>query len=914
MNWLKQFFSRRRRYNELSEEIREHLDEKIEELVASGMSRKDATHAARREFGNLSIIEENSREVWRWPSAENFFMDLHYALRILARSPGFTAIAVISLALGIGANATIFTIAKQLLIERLAVPHPEQLRLFSWAGNDKVAVHSMWGEWDNLPGGRITSTSFSYPVYQQLRAQNHFLEDLFAFKDVGRLNVAIDGNADVIQGELVSGNYYEQLGVQPQLGRPILPSDDAVPGASPVAVISDGFWSRRFGRSPAVIGKTIRISLSPVTIVGVNPASFTGAKSVQSSPDVFIPFSMQPIIAPKGRETSLLTSNELWWMLIMARVKPGVSDATVQSSLDVVLGNAARATLATKKEETLPSLVLSDGSRGMNLSSRLFAQPVYVLMSLVCFVLLLACANIANLLLARSAARQREMNVRRALGASTARILRQVLTESLLLSAMGGVAGLLLAYLSRNAIPRLFTSPWERPDLNITFDWRVFAFTSAITLFAGLFFGLAPAWQASRASVNSGLKKNSQTSTRRQKGFAGKAIVAFQISVSMLLVVGATLFLRTLVDLSSIDPGFKSKDILLFEITPPQSRYPGAKAITLHHRLEELLSTVPGVDSVSLSTVPLISNSMDNNTFIPTGAVKITAKEQSAYFNDVGENYFETMGIPIIAGRGFNARDNETSPKVAVINQSLARKFFPTSDPIGATCTTTVDSKGPNELIQIVGVSADARYATLRDEPPPLFYQPYRQLSDSANSPEGMTYEIRSRLAPAAITPALRATVQSIDADLPLIDIRTQSQQIEAAMQQERIFAHFTAGFGLLALTLACVGIYGIMAYTVSRRTNEIGIRLALGARPAQVRMMVFRETSWLALAGVVAGLAAALALTRFIRSMLYGLRPTDPLSLLGAALLLFAAAMLAAWLPARRAMRVDPMVALRYE
>jgi predicted permease len=912
--WFRSIFNRDRLESEMDAELRFHIESYINGLVESGVSPTEAARRARIEFGGLVGHKEDMRSSLGLRLLDELRADLRYAFRLLAKSPGFAAIAIVSLALGIGANATIFTLAKQLLIERLGVPHPEELRLFSWAGSKKVAVHNSWGEWHDLPDGRFSSTSFSYPVYQQLRAQNKVLEDLFAFKDIGRLNVTIDGSADVIQGELVSGNYYEQLKVQPQLGRPVLPADDAAPGASPVAVISDGFWSRAFGRSPSVIGKVIRLNLTPVTIVGVNPPAFTGAKTVQSSPDVFLPFSMQPIIAPKGKDGSVLTSDKLWWMLIMGRVKPGVSDATVQSSLDIALGNAARATLSPKKDETLPALIISDGSRGLNSTGRSFAQPVYVLMSLVGFVLLLACANIANLLLARSAARQREMNVRLALGASNGRILRQVLTESLLLSAMGGVAGLCLAYIGRNAIPQLFANPWERAELSLTFDWRVFAFTSAVTLLAGLLFGLAPAWQATRASVNSGLKENSQTSTRRTKGFAGKAIVAFQIAVSLLLVVGATLFLRTLIDLSSIDPGFNAKNIILFEINPPQSRYPGEKALPLHHRLEEELSAVPGVESVSLATVALISHSMDNTDFIPTGAPKTAPEEQVSNYNDVGEKYFETMNIPIVAGRGFNARDTETSPRVAVINQSLARKFFPQANPIGTTFSTSGDAASKDKLIQIVGICTDTRYSTLRDEPPPLFYRPYRQIFNSSEGPETLTYQVRTRLAPAAITPALRAAVQSVDADLPLVDVRTQAEQIEATMQQERVFAQLSSGFGLLALTLACVGIYGIMAYTVARRTNEIGIRLALGARPGQVRMMVLRETSWLALAGVVAGLAAALALTRFIQSMLYGLKPTDPFSLIGAALLLFAAAMLAAWLPARRASRVEPMQALRYE
>jgi predicted permease len=892
----------------MDEELRFHLESYVEDLVRAGVPRGEAERRARIEFGGISVHKEEMRASLGLRLWDDLWADLRYGLRMLWKSPGFTAIAVGSLALGIGANTAIFTLAKDVLIDRLAVPHPEELRLLHWVAPRNSIVHHSWGDWNPAPGGRSTSTSFPYPIYQQLRAHNTVFEDLFAFKGIGRITATVDGQADVVQAEMVSGNYYQQLGVQPVLGRSIAPSDDVTPGSGAVAVISDGYWEQRFNRSPAVIGKLIYLNAKPFTIIGVNPPHFTGAKTVQASPEVFVPFSVQPELVPRGQPTiqgSILDDSGFWWMQIMARRRAGVPDGTAQAALDVQFSALLRSGIKIKPGEALPSLLVADGSRGLNEIARSLTQPVYVLMSLAGLVLLLACTNIANLLLARSAARQREIGVRMALGASRGRMLRQVLTESLLLSLLGGAAGLLLGYLLRDSIPLLMASPWQHADLAGGFDWRVFAFTVGISVGTGLLFGLAPAWKATRTQANSALKDSAQTTTHRRRGFAGKAIVVFQIALSTLLVVGAVLFVRTLANLGAIDPGFRPDHLLLFAIQQPRSQYPGPKDIVLHRRLEEALAAVPGVESVTLSTVALIAHDQSSDGFVPVGGPKLQGEGESPFDNMVGSNYFSTMGIPILAGRSFNSGDTETSPKVGIVNQRLAREAFPGMNPIGRMV------RANDVAIQIVGVCGDARYDSLRSEPPPLFYQPYRQITNVA---EGMTYAIRSRVDPASLTPLLRRAVQSVDRNLPLMDVRTQQEQIDADMQQERLFADLTASFGLLALVLASIGIYGIMAYTVSRRTNEIGIRLALGARVGQIQSMVLGEASWLAVLGVAAGLGAALLLTRFLRTMLYGLQPNDPATLACAAALLFGVALLAGWVPARRASRVQPMAALRHE
>jgi predicted permease len=910
-SWFRSVTHSSQLQRDMDDELRFHIDNYVEDLVRSGISLAEAKRRARLEFGSPDAHKVAMRVSLGLRLWDELRADLQYGLRMLRKSPSFTAIAVLSLTLGIGVNTTIFTLAKQFMFDQLNVPHPQDLRLLNWISPKDSAVHSLWGDWDKS-NGSVTSTSFSYPVYEHLRSHNHTLNDLFAFKSLGRMNATVDDSAEVIQGEMVSGNYYQQLQVQPQLGRAIQEYDDRE-GVPPVVLISDGYWTRRFGRSRSVIGKTIRLNLADVIIIGVNPRGFTGAKSVQSSesPDIFVPFSAQPLVIPRARDGSLLKSTKFWWMQIMARRKPGIQDSAAAAELDVALKDAVRATMNPKAEEALPNLRVGDGSRGMNEIGRTFAQPMYVLMALVGFVLLLACANIANLLLARASVRQREMSVRIALGASRARVLRQVFNESLLLSMFGGLGGLLFGYLGCLAIPRLMANAWDQPgEITTSFDWRVFAFNAGLALLTGILFGLAPAWQATRTEVNSSLKESAQTTTRGRHGFAGKAIVAFQVALSTLLVLGAGVFLRTLVNLHSVNPGFDTKQIVLFGVRPPEARYPAGKDLVLYRELETRLAAVPGVEDVAASDVALLANMSSNDDFIPTGHKPESGKEQTAFDMDVSDDFFHLYGIPLLEGRGVNASDTETSLKVAVVNQTLAKQFFPGEDPVGKTFQTS-DGKDGKVLFQIVGLCADTRYADLRTAPPPIFYRSYRQATDLS---WGVTFEIKTQVPRAAITPSLRAAVQSVDHDLPLTDIRTQQEQIDSLLQQERIFATLTGAFGGLALILACIGIYGIMSYTVARRTNEIGIRLVLGAKTRQVLAMVLGEASWLSLLGVVVGLAGGLLLIRFIRSMLYGLRTYDPVSIAGSVVLLMVVALLAGYVPARRASRVQPMQALRHE
>jgi predicted permease len=844
---------------------------------------------------------------------QTIFQDLRYAFRQLRKSPGFTAIAVISLALAIGANTTIFSFANQMLYVRLGVPHPEQLRLLTVTGDEHMAVHNFWG---NGSTGSNPSylDSFSYPVYQQLRQQNSVLEPIAAFKDLGSVNVTTSGSPTAAEAEFVSGNLYSQLQVRPELGRPMLPSDDGTPGTGSVALLSDAFWHRTFGGSPGVLGKTVFVNSTPVTIIGVNPPSFTSPGGVASgSPQIFLPLSLVSVLRP-GAKTQDPLGPDLWWVQLMARAKPGISNAKAQAALDVALAAAVRSSMTVAKDETLPHIVVNDGSRGDTASMAQLVAPIYLLLGFAGLVLLLACTNIANLMLSRATLREREMSVRMALGAGRLRILCQVLTESVLLSALGGAAGLFLGYLGRNIIPLLVSQAWDGADLIIQFDWRVFAFTSAITLITGVLFGIAPAWRSTRASINTALKEGSRSATRRRKAWSGKAIVGFQVALSTLLVMSAAFFVRTIINLNNVNPGFRTQNLTLFYVNPPATRYPAPQDVALHHRLEDAFAAVPGVQGVTVANVPLVAGSEWDAGFHIEGAKEEPSNRRGdqSHVSDldfVGPTFFSTMQIPILAGRGFTAQDTETSTPVSVVNQALARKFFPNTNPIGKRFR--MQTEGPDaKWIEIVGICADTHYHDMKEDLPPIHFDLYRQRPEI----DGLTYIVRSPLTPEALMPSLRNAAKQIDPGLTLSQVRTQQQQIETLMLTEHLFASLTAGFGILALALACVGIYGIMAYTVSQRTNEIGIRLALGAAREHIRAMVLRETAWLAATGVLIGMGITFALIRLIQSMLYGLKPTDPLTLGSGTILLLLVAFIAGWVPAHRASQVNPIDALRNE
>ncbi|MBW8747185.1 MAG: ABC transporter permease [Acidobacteria bacterium] len=903
---LSGMFGRRKADHEFDDEMRLHLQLLTERYIRQGMRPEEAASAARRQFGNTTLLQQGQREMRSIMSLSNLGRDLRFSVRQLRRNPTLALVAITSLALGIGANTAIFAVAKKVLLDTLPVKDPKQLRMLTWVAGHDQKVPLVWGDASSNASGDHISSSFSYPVFEELRKQRDAFQYLFAFKDV-QMTATVDGQPDLVSTELVSGDTFNALGVQPILDRPLTAADDTDSSAGPVAVISEAYWAAHFARSSSALGKTISLNGIPTTIVGIAPGSFTGLQ-MDTVTQVFVPLVMQPLLLPRPQNssTSLLNNPQSWWLLVMARLRPDVPEIRAQARLDAILRQAAAAGMPDGKAPAQFHLQFQPGDRGLDYLKDAFAKPSYMLLSLSGLVLLLACVNLANLLLARVAAREREVSTRLALGAGRAHIVRQMLTESLLLSSLGGAAGLLVGYLGRNLIPHLLAKSWSPERIQLDFDGRVIAFTVGVSLATGILFGLAPAWQATRTNVNSGLKDTTHATYSRQKMGLGKGLVIFQIALSAILLIGAGLFVRTLVNLNHTPLGFRPDNILLFRLAPPKTRYTGPQSTALYSQLEKKLAVIPGVRSVSLSTIAIVGDGYSGSTFHVSGRPIIEGARR-VQMNIVGTDFLSTLGISIMRGRSFNTHDTYTSPKVAVVNQTLAQKYFPNQDPLGQTFENE-DADGP---IQIVGIAADTRYANLRSPTPPLFYLPYLQHPDNVGR---MVVELRTFAEPSGIVNQVRAAVASLDPNLPLIEVRTMTQQIDSSLSNERIFARLTAGFGLLALLLACIGIYGIMTYTVARRTSEIGIRMALGARADQVLSMVLREVSWMALAGVAIGIGGALWLGRFLSAMLYGLKPSDPLTLITAAALLAIIALLAALGPARRASRIDPIRALRHE
>ena len=910
-SFMRNLFLRRRVEVALEDEVRGFVEMLTDEKVAAGTAFKQARREALMEVGGEAQVKQAVRDGRAGSRLETVWQDIRYGWRMLMRSPAFTVVAVVSLGLGIGANTAIFTVAKKVLYDTLPVRDPNALRMLTWVSGHEQVVPPVWGDVYATETGGLKSDAFSYPVLEALRRKTDAFEELIAFKDV-EITATVDGVAAIEAVELVSGNAFSALGVEAQAGRVLQPSDDTGSGSGPVAVISDGYWARRFGRSPAAVGKVIALNGVPVTIVGVSARRFAGLQ-MGGTTQMFVPVTMQPQLVPRaqGGTTSLLANPESWWVGILARMRPTVSDARAEAELDAAMRQTAMPVLDATKDLSKFHLKLEPGARGLDYLRGTYAEPSYVLMALAGLVLVLACVNLANLLLARAAARQREMSTRFALGAGRARILRQVLTENLLLSGMGGLVGLAIGYAARGVIPGLLARDENATLLQVEFDWRVMAFTAAVALATGVLFGVAPAWQAMRAESSGALKDGGHGSGDARGGkqgvWVGKGLVVMQIALSAILLVGAGLFVRTLVNLGHAELGFREDHLLLFRVNPPRTVHVDGRRLAMYQRLEGNLAAIPGVKSVTMTDIALIGDGNSGASFHVSG----TPREKERFrvqTNGVSRDFFQTMGIEIVRGRGFGSQDTATSPKVAVINQTLARRYFPNEDPVGKTFDT--DPEDFAVPLTIIGVAADTKHADLRSETPPTFYAFYEQRAEAGR----MMIALHTEQDPASLLSAARAVVTKMDRNLPLTDVRTMQEQVKLTTTNERIFAQLTSGFGVLALVLASIGIYGIMAYTVARRTGEIGIRMALGARSGQVLRMVLREVSWLALAGVMLGVGAAVGLGRLVSSMLYGLKPSDPLTLAGIGGLLILIALLAGLGPARRAARIDPMQALRHE
>lgn len=912
-SWMGGVMRRSRMEREMEAELRFHIEAFADDLVRRGVSREEALRRARIELGGVERAKEECREARGVSLIGSVLQDLRFGLRMLAKARGFTAVVVLSLALGIGANTAIFTLLDAVLFKMMPVKNPEELALLQWAVPNESVRPSLWydgSSWDE--GGEHIGFSFSYPAFEQLRARNEVLSDLFAFADLGNdMNVVADGEPGLAHAQMATGRVFTTLGVRPVAGRLFADSDDR-PGAPPVCVISGGYWKQRFGARPDIAGKTVIIAGVVFNIIGVTPPSFSGL-TAGSKVDVWVPLSTQPLVEPNlDPKVSMFTAADHWWIQIMGRLKPGVSREQAAAALDVIFKATAAEGIHSEpgKRIVIPSIELGRAGQGFGQLRNQFSRALFILMGLVGMVLLIACANVANLLLARATSRQREIGMRLSLGASRGRLIRQLLTESILLSFLGGAVGCLFAYWGTSLLISLISGTGNTISLSTGPDWRVAGFTAGVCLVTGILFGLAPAWRAARTDLVLGLKQSGRAvqSPGLRLGL-GKALVISQVALSLVLLFGAGLFVRTLTKLRSVDAGFDTRNVLLFCLNPTKSGYKEGALNDFFFRVRQRLALLPGVNSATSSFhEPINDGRRSNNLTIPGS--NLPPKHTDVAVMPAGPNFFATMKIPLLRGRDFDERDNERSPKVAVVNETFVKRYLSDRDPMGQHIGL---EPGPAD-IEIVGIAGDAKYASLREEAPATVYRPFSQ--DTAIP--FMCYELRTAVAPLSLVPAVRTAVAELDRNVPLSGIETESQQVDNALLQERLFAKLSGFFGLVALLLACVGLYGILSYGVARRTSEIGIRMALGAQRGNVLSMVMRETLLLVLAGTAIGIPASLAATRYasslISDLLYGVKANDVPTIGLATMVLIAVALFAGFLPARRATRVDPMDALRHE
>lgn len=840
--------------------------------------------------------------------------DLRYAVRVLLQGKAWSAVVVLSLALGIGANTALFSATNGLLLRKLQVDAPDTLvRLRHIGKHDMATDVSEYGFIARDTGVEAGST-FSYPMFQQLRAANQTMTDLAAGAPMGSVNVVVDGRAEIATAFIASGNYHQMLGVRTVAGRTMLPDDDRA-DAPPVAVISTGFWSRRFGNNPSVVGKVVQANNALVTIVGVTAPEFTGIQRVVAdAPDLVFPLALDPVVNPPAAVGSArLSSPTYWWLQIIGRLKPGTTAAQVQGNLAGVFEEAARsgiasylaglndkdrATTRNRSRTNVSRLEVSSAARGMYDNDATTLRAVTIISVVVGLILLLVCANIANLLLSRAAARQREISLRLSIGATRVRLVRQLLTESVVLAVIGGGLGLVVAYWGRRLLPGAAA---QSP-----LDWRVLLFAAGIAIVTGLLFGIAPALRVTGASVNDVLKDSSRSVTG-SRTLLNKSLLVVQVAISIVLLIGAGLFLRTVDNLRRVDVGFNPNNLVLFRVNPQLNQYDQPRIMALHQQIQQRLATVPGVRAVTMSNPALLSGSTNSTDFIVQGRTFSPGRHNSINRMRVADNFFATMEVPLLRGRGFTERDNSlNAPKVAIINEAAVAKFFPSEEPLGKRFGSSPET---SSQIEVIGVVRDVKYNALREPAPATMFVPYGQFQLGT-----MSFEIRTASDPLSVMNSIREAVREADPNVPLMDMSTQLEQIERRFAQEQVFARAYALFGGLALLVASIGLFGLMSYNVTRRTTEIGIRMALGAQQHSVLQMVLRESLILAAIGVVIGVGAALGAGRYVSTLLFGLEPNDIATTSVAVMLMLAVSAFAGYLPARRASRLDPMIALRHD
>jgi predicted permease len=894
-------FWRRRKSDDFGSEIQSHIQLEIDDLRAQGLSEAEARATARRRFGNVTRVAETFYESNRWRWADTLWRNIRFGVRMIARSPGSSVVAIVVLALGIGATTAIFTLLNAVLLRNLPVEQPDQLVLFGDGNWD--------GDTDSLP--RENWQAFSYHGYRDFQQKTHVFSGVAAidshdFNTHGRVGSA--ANLEKIDVELVSGTYFDTLGVKPIVGRTLTDADDGAPGAHPVAVASYSWWRRRFALNPSALGTTVRIGATVYTVVGVAPPEFFGAIAGQS-PDLWIPLAMEKEISPgwNGLDRDLFQS-----LYVIARRKPRVSIQQASADTNLLFRQIARSYAgpqpSVRQLERVghASIQLTNVSTGISELRFEFSTPLRILMGVAALVLLIACINVANLMLARATARGHEIAIRMSVGAARSQLVRQLLIESGLLGLIGAVLGVALAWGgSRILLAMVSTGPVPLP-IDVSPDARVLAFALLVTILTVLLFGTVPALRATRMELGPSLKEGRGIAGGPARNRLTHGLVVGQVALSLALLCGAGLFLRSLSNLGHVDLGFVAGNVLITDLDAASAGYQEDQRLEeMMRRVEERVGAIHGVSAAGFASDVFNQGGWTDSISVP-GRLK-SDSDPNVDHTVAGALYLSAMRIPVILGRGLDPNDTAASRKVAVINETMARIYFPGGSPIGHSFTADDVAEWRN--IEVVGVVRDAKYIAVDERQMPAAVYPHSQHIRYLRN-----FVVRYTGDPGLVVPQIRKAVRDIDPNVPVGDFSTLEEMVGGSFAQQRLLAQLSMLFGIIAALLACVGIYGVMSYGIARRTNEFGVRMAMGADRADVLWMVLREALWIALTGAAIGIGLALASSRLVDSVLFGLKPTDPIAIGSATVLMIGVALFAGWLPARRATRIDPMIALRHE
>src|SRR5215510_3549129 len=894
---------RRRLDRDLEDELAFHVAMREAKSQTEGSSAQDAHSAASKQLGNVARLKEACRELWTFATLESFLQDVRYGVRILRKSPGFTAVAILTLALGIGANTAIFSLTYQVMLQRLPVQHPEELAILHLVGYQTGHISS---------DSEGLEASFSYPLYKELRERNPVFSSMLARYAIS-LSVAGESFSERASGELVSGNYFETLGVRPVLGRLLTMQDETAPGADTVAVLSYGYWTRRFANNTDILNKQLTVNGAALTVVGVAEEGFSGVQ-IGESPDIFIPVTMRTQMMPGAND---LNNYKDWWLKVLGRLKPSFRLEQAQSALQgrfhSILESEIPQLNFNQKQTALylqNKLTLEPGSHGRPVLQKDTKRPLLFLVTMVGVVLIIGCANLASLLIARGEARQQEIAVRLSLGAGRVRLLRQLLTESLLLAFAGGLAGVGMAAVTLKIIVRAIPRSFGAAGIEARIDQNVLLFAAGAALLTGLLFGLVPAFRILRSAPHGALNEPARGSSANIANVRlRKWLMIFQVAMTVVLLSAAGLFTMSLVRLQQENLGMRTDHVIQFSIAPGMSRYSPAQTVALSDKLRTSIAALPGVRSVSAAEIPVFTDRDVGANFTIQGYTPQENEDMHARENWVAPNYFSTMGISLLRGREFTDSDTSTSPKVALINESMAKRFFSSGDAIGRLFAFGA-GKGTHPDIQIIGVVADSKHSDVRTEVERYFYLPYTQDKNLSE----LTFYVRTGQEPSALASMLTKTIADYDSSLPVYALKPLADQVKETVFSDRLLASLSVCLGLLAAFLAAIGLYGVMAYVVARRTREIGVRIALGATRKNVSWLILREVMHMAGIGLLIGLGLSFITGRMVQSLLFGVSAHNPLVLILTAAILIAVALLAGSLPARKAAALDPMVALRYQ